>query len=205
MLAQWLPHHAPDAAAGQALALRFFEGYGGDWSEFDRGTVERDDLASRIARRTGLTRDEALMVIDGVPAALTPIDGTVGLLRRLHDAGHPLYFLSNMPAPYASHLEAVHDFVGLFRAGVFSSRVQMLKPEPQIYAHALDHFGIAAADTIFIDDLERNVDAARAAGWRALHFTSPEACEAELIRLGCLAESPERGSARRAEDFAHGF
>jgi putative hydrolase of the HAD superfamily len=91
-----------------------------------------------------------------------------------------------MPAPYADHLEAAHDFIGVFRAGVFSSRVSLIKPEPEIFAHALDAFGISAADTLFIDDLLPNAEAARLAGWKAVHFQSPEQCEAELVRLGLL-------------------
>jgi putative hydrolase of the HAD superfamily len=188
LIARCLPHRAATSDAAHELAQHFFQGYGGDWSDFDRGTVEPKALVERIARRTGLRPQEALAVIEAVPAALTPQPGTVALLHRLHAAGHALYFLSNMPAPYASHLEATHGFMTLFRGGVFSCRVRLLKPEPAIYALALKRFGIAAHETLFIDDLAHNVDAARAAGWQGLHFTSPEACEAELVRLGHLRD-----------------
>ena len=85
-----------------------------------------------------------------------------------------------MPAPYADHLDATHDFIGLFRTGLYSARVGLIKPEPAIFAHALQHFGIAAADTLFIDDVAHNVAAARAAGWHAVHFKDPQQCEADL-------------------------
>ncbi len=181
-----LPDRAPDAAASEALVARFFEGFDGDWGDFDRGTVHRDELAERIAERTGLTRLEVDTVIDAVPHELQPIEETVALMRRLHARGHALYFLSNMPAPYADHLEANHDFIGLFRDGVFSARVRMIKPEPAIFAHATEAFGIAPADTVFIDDLLRNVQAARAAGWQALHFEGAARCERELQAMGLL-------------------
>jgi putative hydrolase of the HAD superfamily len=184
-LTRRLPHHAPTVEAAERLVRGFFEGYGGDWSDFDRGTVEPDELALRIARRTGLTVAEARGIIDAVPEELTPMPGTVALLRRLHAAGHALYFLSNMPAPYAAHLEQAHDFVGLFKGGVFSARVRLLKPEPEIYAHALAHFGIVAGETVFIDDLMRNIVAARAAGWQGVHFVDAAQCEADLRQLGC--------------------
>ncbi len=126
-------------------------------------------------------------MIDAVPHELQPIPGTVALLRRLHRQGHTLFFLSNMPAPYASHLDASHDFIALFAAGVYSAHVKLIKPEAAIYAHATSHFGIEPGEALFIDDLARNIDAARAAGWQGLHFTSPEQCEADLLRLGYLA------------------
>jgi FMN phosphatase YigB (HAD superfamily) len=36
------------------------------------------------------------------------------------------------------------------------------------------------AESVFIDDLDRNVAAAREFGLEAIRFTNPEACRAEL-------------------------
>ncbi|MBX3605473.1 MAG: HAD-IA family hydrolase [Piscinibacter sp.] len=184
LLARLLPGHAPDAAAADALFERFFQNYAGDWGDFDRGTVEPGPLAERIARRTGLTVDETRRVIDGVPGELQPVAGTVRLLERLHAQGAPLFFLSNMPEPYARHLEATHDFLRLFRDGVFSARARLCKPEPEIFAHCAERFRIEPARTLFIDDVAENVAAARAAGWRAVQFTDPERCAADLRAEG---------------------
>jgi putative hydrolase of the HAD superfamily len=184
LLARLLPEHAPTAEAAQRLADRFFQGYTGDWGDFDRGTVEPGPLAERIAARTGLRVDETRRVIEGVPAELTPIPGTVELLRSLHAQGRALYFLSNMPEPYAQHLEATHDFLGLFRDGVFSARAGLCKPEPEIYAHCVRSFEIDPARTVFIDDIAHNVDAARAAGWKAIRFVDPAQCEEALRAEG---------------------
>ncbi|MEP7100383.1 MAG: HAD family phosphatase [Burkholderiales bacterium] len=185
-MSRLLPQHAPNPEAARAAVLAFFEGFGGEWGEFDRGTIARGPLAEGIARRTGLTREEVDIVLDAVPHELQPIAGTVALLERLHARGHALYFLSNMPAPYADHLEATHEFLDLFRAGVFSARVRMIKPEPAIFAHAVEIFGIDPADTLFIDDVPHNAEAARAAGWQALHFKDAAQCEAELAQRGLL-------------------
>lgn len=187
LLARLLPQHVPDAAAAERLFRAFFENYQGDWGEFDRGTVEPGPLAERIARRTGLTVAEARRVIDGVPAELQPVPGSVDLLHTLHAQGRPLYYLSNMPEPYAQHLEATHHFLGLFRDGVFSARLQLCKPEPEIFAQAAQRFGVDPAHTIFIDDMAENVAAARAAGWQALQFVDPERCAGELRAAGALA------------------
>ena len=185
-MARLLPAHAPDAPSAHALVASFFQGFGGAWGEFDRGTLDAGALAQRIAERTGLQVHEAALVIASVPGELQPIAGTVALLHRLQARGHGLYFLSNMPAPYADHLEATHPFLDVFTAGVFSARVQLIKPEPAIYAHAQAAFGVDPAQTLFIDDLAHNAQAARAAGWQALQFETPEQCEAALVRQGLL-------------------
>ena len=185
-MSRLLPRHAPDPEAARAAVLAFFQGFGGEWGEFDRGTIARGPLAEGIVRRTGLSLAEVDIVLDAVPHELRPIEGTVALLKRLHARGHALYFLSNMPAPYADHLEASHEFLNLFRAGVFSARVKMIKPEAAIFAHATQAFAIDAADTLFIDDVLHNAEAARAAGWQALHFKDAAQCEADLVQRGLL-------------------
>jgi len=185
-LARLIPQRTQTGADTQALLADFFEGFAGDWGEFDRGMLEAGPLAERIAARTGLGLAQVRKVIDAIPHELEPLRDTVALLHRLHEAGHALFFLSNMPAPYADHLEANHDFIALFRAGIFSARVNLIKPDPAIFAHALEQFAIAAPDTLFIDDVLHNVQAARAAGWQTLQFRDAAQCEAELVRLGLL-------------------
>jgi putative hydrolase of the HAD superfamily len=185
-LARMLPHRTATADATRELVHDIFQGYGGEWGEFDRGTIEPEQLVARIALRTGIPEPEMRRVIDGVPGELVPIDGTLALLHRLHAIGRPLYYLSNMPAPFALHLERTHDFLALFRRGVFSSRVKLIKPERAIFEHAVREFEVEPGETLFIDDHEPNIVAARAAGWQALHFQSPAQCEAALVGRGLL-------------------
>lgn len=182
LLRSMLPGHAPDDAAAHALVRRLFQGFGpdSDWAGFDRGQIEPDALAERIARRTGIAAEDVRAVIDAIPAHLHAHAGTVDLMRRMRRAGHRLFYLSNMPAPYALHLEREHDLFALFDAGVFSARVGLMKPDPAIFEAAARRFGAAPADLLFIDDVARNVEAARALGWQALQFRDAADCEAAL-------------------------
>ena len=179
-MARLLPQRATGEAAAAALVTEFFQGYTGDWGDFDRGTVDEERLAQRIAWRIGIPIDDVRKVIAAVPSELEPVAHTVSLLDRLRARGHRLFFLSNMPAPYAAHLEASHPFLGWFDGGVFSSRVNLVKPEPAIFHEAQRRFGAAPGELLFIDDFALNVKAARALGWQALHFLSSEQLEAEL-------------------------
>jgi putative hydrolase of the HAD superfamily len=175
-----LPQHAPDAASSATVVQQIFEGYGGDWGDFDRGVLDVPELVERICARSGLPHRGVRSVVEAVPMELQPMPGTVSLLRRLHAQGRRLHYLSNMPASYAEHLERAHDFIGCFDSGVFSSRVHAIKPEPQIYALAAQRFGAQPAQLVFIDDVLDNVLAARQAGWQAVHFVDAADCEAQL-------------------------
>lgn len=187
LLQRELPQRAVDATTAAHWVAQIFQGYGGDWGDFDRGTVDVPALVQRIAARTGLAPHEVQAVVDGVPGELQPMADSVALLRRLHAAGTTQYFLSNMPAPYADHLETEHDFVGLFRDGVFSARVHAVKPDPAIFELAAARFGIAPGELLFFDDVLHNIEAARAAGWQAVHFTGAASAEQALRGHGLLA------------------
>lgn len=186
LLRRVLPRQAADETAAQRLADDIFQGYGGDWGEFDRGTLGVPELVRRIAARTGLLPEEVRSVVDAVPGELQPIPETVALLRRLHAEGRRLHFLSNMPHPYADHLEREHAFVGWFESGVFSARVQHIKPEPGIFDLAAQRFQADPAQLVFIDDVLGNVQAARSRGWNALHFVDAVDCETRLRAEGWI-------------------
>lgn len=187
LLRRVLPDLCTDADSTQAMVDGFFQGYGGDWGRFDRGDIEVHALTESIATRLALAPERVRAVIDAVPGELEPIADTVALLRRLHAAGHRLFYLSNMPAPFADHLERSHDFLACFEAGVFSARVGLVKPEPAIFELALRRFGLAAGDAIFLDDHAANIQAARAVGLRAVHFADAAQAGRELVALGIAA------------------
>ncbi|MEO6409260.1 MAG: HAD family phosphatase [Burkholderiaceae bacterium] len=181
-----LPRLAFDDASTRALVLAFFQHFEGDWGEFDLGRIDAGTLAGRITRRIGITVDEARFAIDAVVDELTPLADSVTVLRRLHARGHGLFFLSNMPLSYAALLESRNDFFGLFRSGLFSSRVGLVKPEPAIYELAIATFGVDPLETVFIDDVERNLVAASRFGWRGILFRNATQCEGELRALGVM-------------------
>lgn len=183
LLRRTLPHRAVDEAAAQQLVLDFFQNYQGDWGRFDRGTIEIPELAPLIAQRLGFELGEVQAVIEAVPGELQAQADTVDLLHRLHEQGHKLYFLSNMPEPFAAHLESTHQFFSRFTDGVFSSRVKLIKPEPEIFELATQRFGIEPAQTVFIDDMAKNVEIARAHGWHAIQFIDAAQVAADLAAL----------------------
>jgi epoxide hydrolase-like predicted phosphatase len=184
LLQQVLPDHAPDAEAARALADRIFKGYTGAWGRFDHGTIEIPELIEALVAQSGLPAAALQRLVDTIPSALEPLPDTVAWLDRLRSAGHRLFYLSNMPSEIATHLEASHAFLRHFERGVFSSRVHLSKPDAAIFRLALERFGIAAQDTIFLDDHPANVDAARALGIHAVRFEHAAQAAGELAALG---------------------
>ena len=186
MLRRVLPARTQDEVALSHCEAALFQGWGGDWADFDRGTIDGPALVDKIAARTAFSHEEVQAVVDAVPLELQPDPGTVALVEALREQGHALYFLSNMPAPYADHLEQQFPVVRQFRDGVFSARVQAIKPEPAIFELAARRFGAAPSELLLFDDVAGNVAAARAQGWQAWLFANAQATCAALRDQGWL-------------------
>lgn len=154
-----------------------------DWVELDRGTLPRPDAIDRAARRTGLPHADLERLFHAVPPSLVPIPEMIDLLHRLKAQGHALYCLSNMHPDSLAYLKASYTFWGLFDGAVFSCLVHLCKPEPAIYAHLLETFGLSGPETLFIDDMEVNLQAARSFGIRTLRALSPQQCERDIEKI----------------------
>ena len=185
LLQQVLPHHAVDEASARDCAAAIFQGFHptSDWALFDQGGIEPEDLAHRIATRTGLPPDEVRTVIEAIPPHLVPDAGTVALMDELRGQGHQIYYLSNMPAGYADELERSHHFFNWFVDGIFSARVGQIKPNADIFETAVRQFATAGVPTVFIDDVQHNIDAARLHGWQGIRFESAQQVRAALSPL----------------------
>jgi len=166
------------------LVHREFIGHA-DWLELDRGTMSPQHAVARAAHRTGLPDAVIGKVLNQVPPSLVPIAETVELLYRLKAQGHGLYCLSNMHFASIEYLERTHDFWEVFSGKVISCRVNLCKPEEKIYARLLENYQLEAANTVFVDDVEVNLAAARRLGIRTVRFENPVQCAGELKALAC--------------------
>jgi 2-haloacid dehalogenase len=115
--------------------------------------------------------------IDSVGGAIA---GTVDLLKRLKQAGYPVYGLSNWSAETFPHMRERHDFFDLFDDMVISGEVGHVKPEPQIFQILLDKIGKPAEECLFIDDSLANIQQAQKLGFATILFQSPQQLESSL-------------------------
>jgi putative hydrolase of the HAD superfamily len=68
----------------------------------------------------------------------------------------------------------------IFELVVDSAFVGVRKPDPEIYELALQGLGLAGEACLFVDDLERNCVAARAAGMQTVRYRDAEQAIAEI-------------------------
>jgi putative hydrolase of the HAD superfamily len=188
LLRQVFAAQAATDEAARALAHSVFAHP--DWHAFDRGVLQAEPLIDQTAQRLQLPRDTLADLVHGIGERLTPMDGTLEVLRTLcqrRDAGDGVagvYYLSNMPLPYARLLEQRYDFLRWFDGGIFSGDVKCIKPDPAIYTLLQSRHGLEPQRTVFIDDLLANVQTAQALGWHGIHFESAAQLQENLSQIG---------------------
>ena len=106
------------------------------------------------------------------------------LIERLggrYDVG----LISNSTPRLEGELRDRHKIDGLFKVIVNSALVGIAKPDARIYHLAAERMGVEPSACVHIDDLARNVEGAREAGFQAIHHEGDYATlERELRSLG---------------------
>lgn len=114
------------------------------------------------------------------------IEGTVAVLGELHDAGVPLYALSNWSAEKFALVRQRYPFLDWFDGLVVSGDVGLVKPDPRIYRFLFERFAIEPGRSVFVDDNAANLAAGEALGLPGLLFSNPTTLRADLATLGLL-------------------
>ncbi|MER5633882.1 HAD family hydrolase [Streptomyces nitrosporeus] len=109
-------------------------------------------------------------------------------LRQLKSRGTFVGLMSNMVPAWDEHWRRIINPAGLFEDIVMSFEVGSRKPDTDIFRVAEKRAGFLPEECVLIDDMEKNCEGARKAGWHAIHFTEPAQAIAELDAL--LAVGP---------------
>lgn len=190
----------PDAAAHDALLRitglpleRFESLYWADRHAYDEGKL------TGIAFWQKLLHDAGLEPVPSIVEELNRWDARMWTTQnpamfawqlQLKQRGLRTAILSNMGDAVLENMKREFDWFPRFDVLIWSYQLHMAKPDPAIYLHTLKELGTEPEETLFIDDKQVNVDAARALGMVALPFSHIEQLRVDLITSGLDAELP---------------
>ena len=187
VLIRWDPrNHYRDRFDSEAQMEAFLEEVATNaWNhEMDLGKP----FAQAIAERSALFPEHAHLLAEwqsGWERMLGgAIDESVTLLSELKAHGYRLAALTNWSGETFPVARERFPFLGWFEDIVISGVEGIAKPDPAMFALALERTGFVADRTVFIDDNLPNIVGARAVGLHTVHFASAAQCRQELRALG---------------------
>lgn len=141
-----------------------------EWLMLDKGTLTEEEAIDIIVKRNLDNEHLIRHAFDNWYELLTPIEGTVEILKELKAKNYRVYFLSNFHHLAFEYIKREYDFFNLFDGGIASFREKLLKPQAEIYKRLIEEYGIKPEESIFIDDVEENIEGARKLNFEAILF-----------------------------------
>lgn len=154
-----------------------------NFNAHEHGHLSREEFIQNCRRIVPeeIIKTEALLKL--FVEIFSPADEMLNLLAQLRQS-YPTYILSNTNELHWEYLVREYDLLNLADGTLTSFEVKAMKPDLKIYQAAVERFKLVPDQTVFIDDLEKNAEGARAAGWHAIHHRGYETTIAELKKLG---------------------
>ena len=169
--------------AGFVNRLVVDTGPAGAWSRLERGEVSRAGFEADFeaeCRAAGHPLSASTMM-ERI-AQCGPRPAMLGAIRTLRDARYSVAALTNNWAHEGAGGSETDTLRDLFDVFVESSKLGLRKPDPRIYQHTCEALGVTPHDAIFLDDIGRNLKAARELGMTTIKVDQPEPALAELAR-----------------------
>jgi putative hydrolase of the HAD superfamily/hydrolase len=151
----------------------------------ERGEVSNPDfekmLGAKLKRVDGKPLDSVGM-LERMFSYIEHAPNMNALVRRAREKGITTALLSNSWGnTYPRDL-----WDGMFDHVVISGEVGMRKPEAEIFQYTLGLLQVEPSEAVFVDDLVKNIEGARAVGLVAVHHREYESTLFELEALfGC--------------------
>ncbi len=154
------------------------------WLDLNKGLISESDAKAQYQQFLNLSDLECECLFYYVKQTQILIFGSVDLLQRVKLAGYNVYALTDNVHEIVSHLKSTYTFWPLFDGATVSAELGLLKPQAEIYQSLLMQYRLDASETIFIDDMPRNVMGANAVGITGVQFENAVQCEEALKALG---------------------
>lgn len=146
----------------------------GIWGDLEEGIISAEDFRAQIlaGSRPGSAADLVDKAMWHILAGISPYKAE--LLNRLAES-YDLYLLSNNNAICMPRSRRIFEEVGaplekVFKKSFLSYEMKALKPSEAFYKSVMEQIGLPSENMIFIDDSQKNVDGAEAAGLPAVYY-----------------------------------
>lgn len=190
----------PDAGAFKAIlhstglsVERFSELYWADRHAYDEGKFTGIGFWQKLAADAGLSLSPAAIEeLNDLDARMwTKVNvAMLAWQEQVKQRGLRTAILSNLGDNVHDRMEREFDWLSRFDVLVWSYQLRMAKPDPAVYSYTLEKLGTEPGETLFIDDKQVNIDAAREMGMRGHVFTNVDHLREDLIVQGLDAELP---------------
>jgi len=173
-----LTYFEPEKEQRQVLRQAIFES--GVWHQTDRGERSLKEACEEVLAQLDVSYHSAVKnILYHWYEVVHVYSGLQERIRLWSDQGYRIYILSTTCEIFY-HIEkaGLLPIYPLLSGYILSSEVGVVKPEVEIYHKLLKKYGLDPVESVFIDDIQANLDTAAELGFETILSTS----ETENIR-----------------------
>ncbi|EGF17021.1 HAD family phosphatase [Streptococcus sanguinis] len=173
-----LTYFEPEKERQQVLRQVIFES--GVWHQTDRGERSLKEACEEVLAQLDVSYHSAVKnILYHWYEVVHVYSGLQERIRLWSDQGYRIYILSTTCEIFY-HIEkaGLLPIYPLLSGYILSSEVGVVKPEAEIYQKLLKKYNLNPVESVFIDDIQANLDTAAELGFETILSTS----ETENIR-----------------------
>lgn len=106
------------------------------------------------------------------------------VVKDLKEQGYGIYLCSNASVRLLGCYRKVIPGIEYFDGVLFSAEEKCIKPQKEIYERLFTRFGLKPEECFFIDDLQLNIDAAKACGMNGYCFADGDIGRLKMVLDG---------------------
>lgn len=156
----------------------------GFWGELDKGILSYEEVLQKFIEKDPGLESQIRAIFGDTAGIVLKRDYAIPLVKRLRCNGYQVLALSNFPEKVYQENREPLAFLQEMNGYILSYQDHVIKPDARIYRLLQERYGFMPAECVFIDDLQENLDAAKAQGWNTILFTDYEQMLMKLAKLG---------------------
>lgn len=179
------------------------------WEHFDIGLMPYDWVLDKMKALNPVLAPEIELLLRRQDGVVTHRAESKDWIETIRSKGYRVLILSNFSEPALRDCPEALDFLGenmggigkvggygVISEGILSCKVHAVKPYPAIYAHLLTRYGLIPEETVFVDDMQKNLTGAEVFGIHTILFQSREQVLADLENMASLLRKEEQAPGR---------
>lgn len=150
------------------------------WNDFDSGRYSDEIIIDRCVANNPSYEEEIRSVFSSLDKIVEEYPYSESFVLDMKAKGFRVYLLSNFPKTTFEMFGPLFKFRKHVDGEIISYVVKQTKPDRDIYESLEDKYDIVPENTIFMDDSEKNIEAATSYGYNCIRFESYESARKEI-------------------------
>ena len=160
--------------------------FSSDWVEYDIGNLTDEEILNRFCHNAPQFTEVLHQIDKSWKGIILKTSHAIPWITSLKKQGYQVLFLSNFSSKARRDCADALDFIPMTDGGIFSYKVHMVKPEPEIYQLLIDTYHLTPQECVFIDDTAINLTAAEKFGLHTIQFQTKEQVLKDLAALNVI-------------------